>query len=131
MLIETLDVDVAIVVVANKGNAKGTISSKPCLPTMQERMVLHPTFAFLVEDGMDSFAPSCGLQGTYPAIVRIYAPDVNQDTTNEMQEEGEDTVPNMDNIVVIAHLFRSFVFVSARYKHVETKTYFSVCCNPS
>lgn len=74
--------------------------------------------------------PSCGLPGTYLDTVRIYGFDGNRDKANGMREGEGDTVPNTGNIGVIAHHYRSYAYVSARYRRVEIRIYFLARCNP-
>lgn len=94
-------------------------------------MVSHPTFVFLVDVGMVSFAPSYDLLGTYLDIVKIYVLVDNQAKVIGMREEGEDIVPIMVTIGVIVVLFHSYVFALVRYQHAGIRIFFLDLRNPS
>lgn len=115
---------VVIVVVAILGILKGTLLGKPCLLTMQERKVSLPTCVCLDEVRKDLFVPSYGLQGTYPAIVRIYGYVVILVAVFHLLEGEVDIVPSMDVIEDIGFLFRSFVFTLGCFRLVGTRIFF-------
>lgn len=128
-LIGTLDVAVVIVAVVSEDGLRQTNSRRPCLLFVQERMDLLSTSIFLAEVRMVSYVPSFSLQDVCPVIARIYGFDFKIAEASQMLEEAVAIVPNMVDAKVVGCLFRSFVFVSVRFRHAGIRTYFLACCS--